>query len=279
VRSLRQRQDGPEQRKRRSGPFLLRAVNRPIGLDCSWIAHGGSMPGVGLEGSAAVTSGRRRVKVWAPAEAIGSVTAATVAARAAHQSSRAASEANAAATTLAELERDRRHGELCPRLRVSCEPRGSGTHELRLWVMLLGPPTMDRVDSLTVKIRDDHFRRGDGCLLAGGPTREQIKEQIWGPYRFTPGVAPDQARSDRTGRVIVYETSVPVGEDLPVQLEPTSRSEWATATSPEDWRREQGTVIRLVFLAEHTQHGKWTLPAEIDIGGMTTSVTVNVPQP
>jgi hypothetical protein len=35
-----------------------------------------------------------------------------------------------------------------------------------------------RIDGITITIRDDHLRRGEGTLTAGGPTREQIKEQI-----------------------------------------------------------------------------------------------------
>lgn len=63
--------------------------------------------------------------------------------------------------------------------------------------MLLGPPSLARIDKLTTTVRDDHFRRGDGQLLAGGPTRDQIKEQIWGPYRFSP--ASVRMKPARTG--------------------------------------------------------------------------------
>ena len=41
-----------------------------------------------------------------------------------------------------------------------------------------------------------------------------MKQQIWGSYRFTPGVGPDEARADRTGRETGYNGTLPVGEAL-----------------------------------------------------------------
>jgi hypothetical protein len=145
------------------------------------------------------------------------------------------------------------------------EPWGAGTDVMNLGVMLLGPPGLDHLDMATLRIRDDHFRRGEGTLLAAGPTREQIKDHIWGPYMVTPGTGPDEARADRTGRVTVYEAALPVGEELPFQLEPTRPGSWMTGMSQEDWQRQRGTVIRLAIDATHVQHGTWTLPCEVDV--------------
>jgi hypothetical protein len=75
------------------------------------------------------------------------------------------------------------------------------------------------VDSLTVRIRDDHFRGGQGTLTAGGPTRAQVTTHIWDPYMFTAGTGSDHARADRTGRVAEYGQALPVGEELLFQLE------------------------------------------------------------
>jgi hypothetical protein len=55
---------------------------------------------------------------------------------------------------------------------------------------------------------------GEGVLTAGGPTREQVETHIWGPYMFTGGTGPDQARADGTGRVTEYDEALPVGEEL-----------------------------------------------------------------
>jgi hypothetical protein len=221
--------------------------------------------------------------MWAAVGGIGSVAAASVAAGAAWLSRSSAREANAAAAALAGIERDRRHAELTPRFRVSTEsqqpvpPQGyrPGAYNLRLRVMLLGPPGLDHLDSVTVRIRDDHFRRGDGQLLAGGPTREQIQAQIWGPWRFSAGTGPDEARPDRAGRVIEYGERLPVGEELPFLLDPTMRPPWATSTTPEGWAQERGTVLRLAIDARHAEHGSWTLPCEIDtVGGQLVVVVI-----
>lgn len=203
--------------------------------------------------------------VWSAVGALGTVTAAGIAAWAARQSRSSAEQANLAAGALADIERDRRHSELTPRFWVRVEPGGEGTDVKRLRVMLVGPPGLDHLDSLTVRIRDDHFRRGEGMLLAGGPSREQVKNHIWGPYMFTPGTGPDEARADGTGRVTAYEASLPVGEELPFQLEQTRPGSWMGNMSQEDWQRQRGTVIRLAIDATHNEHGTWTLPCEIDV--------------
>jgi hypothetical protein len=41
-----------------------------------------------------------------------------------------------------------------------------------------------------------------------GPSEEEIQRQIWGPYRFTPGTGPDDARADSNGRETVYNASL-----------------------------------------------------------------------
>jgi hypothetical protein len=102
-------------------------------------------------------------------------------------------------------------------------------------------------------------------LTAGGPTSDQIKQQIWGPYRFTPGTGPDQARADRTGRETVYSAALPIGEGLPYQLEPNPAPPWSTGTTPAEWQKQQGTVLRLALLAEHAYLGSWRLACEIDV--------------
>jgi hypothetical protein len=217
------------------------------------------------------------VNGWTIAGDLGQVAGAFVAAGAAVSAWAAARAANNAAASMARIELARRYEELCPRFRVIVEPWSPGSRDVRLRVMLLGPPSLARIDKLTTTVRDDHFRRGDGQLLAGGPTREQIKEQIWGPYRFNPGVGPDEAHADRLGRAVVYDDALPVGEELPYRLELTLPPSWATATSAEDWRRERGDVLRLALQAEHADHGSWTLPVEIDAGDGSASVTVIVP--
>jgi len=145
-------------------------------------------------------------------------------------------------------------------------------------VALVGPSGLDRLDRLTFTIRNDHFRRGEGPYQQrlDGPTPEQIKAHIWGPYHFTPATGPDEARADRTGRTTVYDAELPIGEELPFQLEHTIPGHWMTGMSQPDWLQQHGTVIRLALIAEHSEYGTWYLPCEIDAA--TSPVTVYVPQ-
>lgn len=119
--------------------------------------------------------------------------------------------------------------------------------------------------------------RGEGLLTAGGPTREQIKRQIWGSYRFTPGTGPDEARADETGRETVYAGVLPVGEALIYQLETNPPPPWSTGTTQEDWERQQGSVLRLAILAERAELGSWKLAGEIDLGDGQTRVDAEIP--
>jgi hypothetical protein len=235
------------------------------------------------------------VDIWPPIEAIATVVAAvtaggaTLLARsaagrsdsAAERANSAADRASNAAELMANIERERRHTELTPQLRVTCRHLNPGVDGLRMRVALLGPPGLDQLAKLTVRIRDDHHRRGEGTSLAGGPTREQIQRQIWGPYRLSPGVGPDNAQPDPTGRSIVYDGILPVGEELPFPLEPTRPPSWSTGATPASWLHDIGTVIRVEFLAEHALYGTWRLPAEIDTVNLdnttTTEVVVYVP--
>lgn len=211
---------------------------------------------------------------WEAVSAVAAAAAAATSAFAAWQSRSAARQSNATASTLADIERDRRHSELCPRFRVSSSPWGAGTDKLRLLITLSGPPALTHLDRITVGIRDDWFTRGEGPLL-GGLTKEKVKEHIWGPYRVSPGTGSHGAVADATGRTVPFDLRVPLGEALVLQLEPTPAPTWSNM-SPDDWRREQGSVIRFALFAEHDEHGSWSLPCEIDVGNGTGPAAVDV---
>jgi hypothetical protein len=228
--------------------------------------------------------------IWPPLEALGTVAAAGIAAfatvRANSATARADSateRANTAVETLASIERGRRHDELTPRLRLICERVNYGSETLRLRVALRGPYNLDRLDKLTVTIRNDHHRRGDGPQFGGAPTPDQVKQQIWGPYRFATGSGPDNFLPDDLGRVLVYDDVLPLGEELPFILEPTRPPRWAEGMTQVDWLHQRGRIIRLELLAEHSEYGTWRLPVEIDTitidDGGGQSVTVVVPEP
>jgi hypothetical protein len=189
----------------------------------------------------------------------------------ARRSDRSAARSAAAAGTAAAIEMQRRHGEVRPRFRLTCQPSNPGSDRLRLLIFLAGPPELGRLDELTVTIRDDHPWRGQGTPSAAGPTPEQIAEQIWGPYRFVPGTGPgaDSVRgipgADATGRTTPTR-GLPVGEELPFFLEPTWPPPWSRQPQP-DWLREYGTLLRLRLECRREGWDPWTLTCEIDTAG------------
>jgi hypothetical protein len=190
---------------------------------------------------------------------------------AARDSAKAAERSAIASETRAVLEGQRRHAELTPRFRVTVERLRPGWGVLQLTVFLAGPPDLGRVDSLTVRIRDDDPWRfmGDPVLL--GRPREEMAAQIWGPYRFT--APPDWLEGDATGRVGTAD-GMPVGEPLTFRwLQPTRPPEWSVLPV-ERWRELAGTVVRLQL--ECSRGGEsWSLPCEVDVASLP--VTVEVP--
>jgi hypothetical protein len=92
--------------------------------------------------------------IWSAVGALGTVVATGVAAWAAYQSRSSAQQANLAATTLATIERDRRHAELTPRfeLTFSWLP-GDPRTDLQVVLRLIGPADVDHVDSLSLTSR------------------------------------------------------------------------------------------------------------------------------
>ena len=219
---------------------------------------------------------------WEAVGAVGSVAAASVAAWAAHQSRSSSTAANKAASTMAQIERERRHSELCPRFRVSCAPLGTGNVEyygrFDLRVFLVGPPALLQLDKLTVTIRDDWHRRGDWARLTIDPNSEEIKRQIWGSYRFTPGTGPDDASADSTGRETIYEAALPVGETLLYQMEANPPPPWAKQMPLEQWQQQQGTLLRVLFIGERAGFDPWRLACELDVGSSGETVTIEVPE-
>lgn len=204
--------------------------------------------------------------VWEALTAIGTFSAAGVAAAAAIQSKLAADKANQAAGAMLQLETERRRDELQPLFDVICEPDPPGTENLRLRIRLAAPSGLPQVDSLTITVRDDFYRRGEAPALAAGPTPEQITNQIWGPYRFRPATGPYQARADEFGRQTVYEHSLPMGEELPFLLEPTMPPSWSQMTH-DDWVRfllEGGKVIRLQIVARYDKFA-WQLVGDVAV--------------
>jgi hypothetical protein len=187
----------------------------------------------------------------------------------ARRSAGAADRSAGAAAITAALDADRRHAELTPRFRITCAAANPGSESMRMLARLTGPPELERLDALTVTIRDDHPWRADRTPLAGGPTPEQVAEQIWGRYRFTPGVGPSADRvrgipgADPTGRTCPT-TGLPVGEELPFQLEPNQPPPWSQQ-SLDAWQEQMGPWLRLLLDCRQDGRPPWVLPCEIEI--------------
>jgi hypothetical protein len=145
-------------------------------------------------------------------------------------------------------------------------------------VFLIGPPELERLDALTVTIRDDHPWRGQGTPVAGGPTPEQVAAQVWGRYRFIPGTGPGAGSvtgitgADPAGRTTVT-AGLPVGEELPFDLEPTNPPRWS-GWNRSGWQQAVGPMLRLRLECHRDGWEPWSLPCEMKIedGGAWTEV-------
>ncbi len=180
-------------------------------------------------------------------------------ARANRKSASAAEIAAKATQDAVKLEVQRRHSELTPRFRLKWEFQ-SGTDVLRLTVLLTGPVPLERLDGLTLTVRDDNPWRREPTPIsqANGITPEQLAQQVWGPYRLRPGITtgtqtPRSGPADPSGREI-RTSGMPVGESLPFVLEPTLPPPWS-GQSPEQWRDQQGARLRLQLRCDRDDWG------------------------
>jgi hypothetical protein len=196
-----------------------------------------------------------------------SAVSAAISAAAAGLAWRAARESNRAAATLARIELERRHAELTPVLIVTCA-ENRGVTSQRLTVTFTGPPGLDHVDTLTVAIRDDSDDGARG-VLPEGPSAEETRQLVWGPVRFVPGSGPGEARADETGRKVPSAQPLRLGSSLHYRLEPTRPPRWANLND-DAWRSAVGTVLRLEFIVTLAGHEPWTIPGELEIGGLLT---------
>lgn len=103
-----------------------------------------------------------------------------------------------ATETAAAIESKRLHDELTPELTVRGKER-PGTRLADMTVELTGPPGLDGLDEVTIRIRDaipDRKPRPGSDL-----TQKQIAAVIWGPYRLNPGErnTDPAGRTDRSG--------------------------------------------------------------------------------
>lgn len=138
--------------------------------------------------------------IWAAVGALGTLAAAGVAALAARQSHNAAVQANAAAGSLAAIERGRRHDEVAPEFELKFTETSSNSANLRV---TLAGGDLESLDEVTLTILDEMGRDRWSGGLPGTLTQEQAEAFVWGPWEFNTA-AVDQVASSRQSQPRPY---------------------------------------------------------------------------
>ncbi|MFD5559057.1 hypothetical protein [Kitasatospora griseola] len=193
---------------------------------------------------------------WAAVAAIAAVVAVGLSVWATLQAKAAARASERTAAEVARIEQQRWHRELTPELDFRLVPKGSD-HWL-LTVELTGPAGLDRLDRITLTVRDeagvDHTPRTRDI------TPEEVEAVIWGPVRFQPRV--DHVREP--GREAVLE-SVDRGEPAVRAVDATVPPRWID--NLQDWQRRNDRLpLRLRAVCEHADHDQpWIIVTEIPV--------------
>jgi hypothetical protein len=146
------------------------------------------------------------------------------------------------------------HVQRTPKFKVTC--RRTHGDEVEMHVALVGPAGLDRIDELTISIRNDdadHTPR-----IAGGLTAEEVATQVWGPYRFNP--AADGA--DKNGRS-PEPFPLAAGASRRFSLVPTLPPSQAVPASWHD--RYADHPVRLEFIARCEGHAPWRVTQDVDV--------------
>jgi hypothetical protein len=200
--------------------------------------------------------------VWPAVAAIGTLAAAGVAAWAARQSSHSAAKSNAAAGTLATIERDRRHDELDPEFKLEFT-EAAGDHA-NVLVSLTGG-RLESLDEVTFTILDetgkDHWSRG----LPDGVTQEEAEEFVWGPWQFNTG-ASVQVMSNRQSKPRRYSRVSGKNWEL-LPLTRTRPGHWMALLSQERWQKDHAEQpIRFLIICRREGYAPWTLLRNVVAG-------------
>lgn len=194
---------------------------------------------------------------WTAVAALGTFAAAGVAAIAARQSLNSAKEANAAAGSLAAIERDRRHDELTPVFDLQFTTAGGDKAVLK--VMLSGG-RLESLDEVTLTILDDQDHWAAG--LPDGVTQDEAEAFVWGPYEFdisafAPFVSNRQSRPRPYSRLSAKDWEL-----LP--LTRTGPPKWRSSYGGGLWRKQYADKpIRLLITCRRKGDEPWTLQKDV----------------
>ncbi|GLW58136.1 hypothetical protein [Kitasatospora phosalacinea] len=194
---------------------------------------------------------------WAGVAALATVAALGLSVWATLQAKWAAQASARTAEEVARIERDRWHRELTPELDFRLVPKGAD--HWRLEVELTGPAGLDRLDRITLTVRDeagvDHIPRTPGIDPA------EAAAVIWGPVRLQPVV--DGVRAP--GRESVLE-KVERGEPVVRAIDATAAPSWYQLP---DWReRNKDLPLRLHAVCEYGEHRPWIVVVELPVPTM-----------
>ena len=155
----------------------------------------------------------------------------------------------------AAIESRRLHDALTPELAITCDARpGADSRRVDMTLKLIGPAGLDRLDEVTVCIRDDIPDRKS--TLGSQLTQGQISEVIWGPYRLDPGVPGTESYGRAHGPF-----RLPKHELYRIQLEQTMTPAW---TVPSFWKKRYGGMpVRLELTCRRKGHEPWILQREV----------------
>jgi len=193
---------------------------------------------------------------WGTVGALSTAALSTVAAfgawRAAHRSA-------TTADTVARIEQDRWHADLLPQFDISIE-RAEGDRAT-LSIRLAGPLPLCHLDEIRVEIvqSDDMSRI---AALPGGPTQEDLDNQVWGPLRFTHGA--DGA--DENGKTVT-PFSLEVGTGRPFSIERTRPPLWQQGDDRAARWRDQwlNKPMRVVLTCRREGFKEWVVPRDVEV--------------
>jgi hypothetical protein len=195
---------------------------------------------------------------WAAVGAAGTV----VAAWAARQSHDAAVQANAAAESLASIERGRRHDEIAPVFDLKFTETGGDDASLRV---TLAGGGLERLDEVTFTILDEAGREHWSGRLPPRVTQEEAEAFVWGPWEFNTN-ASVQIATNRMSQTRAYSRVTGKNWDL-LPLQRTRPGHWMSTYSQQQWQDDyEDHPARLLITCRREGYEPWPLLYEVATG-------------
>jgi hypothetical protein len=199
---------------------------------------------------------------WAAVGAAGTVVAAAIAAWAARQSHDAAVQSNAAAESLASIERGRRHDEIAPVFDLKFAETGGDDASLRV---TLAGGGLERLDEVTFTILDEAGKEHWSGRLPPRLTQEEAEAFVWGPWEFNTN-ASVQIATNRMSQTRAYSRVTGKNWDL-LPVSRTRPGQWMSTYSQQQWQDDyEDHPIRLLITCRREGYEPWTLLHEVATG-------------